>query len=606
MGTDKMTESMAEAWEEWIAQEKSNIEIIEERLEELSFKLTAAPDFQYKEFWDKAQEIPALIESLIPLPPNDKERFLQIHANLCNEMKRKQQREWQDRKGKSIQDRQYVEKKIDQAYTLATSAPEDIHKLTSAQGLLKEALALLKGNGGNASAEGGGNLVLLREDRQACWEKWHQTNELIHNSRLAIWSSSFEQIEPQAKAALEEANDGNPQQALEKIKRTQQYLKGLSLNKTQREQIKGMLNSAWDTAIYKVNEIRDEKRHKYEEMMSRIEGQFKELTGQFQQNEDTMAKLQAEVEQFKEAIQSIRAREYGDKLREEIAKKREKIKELVVVNRQLEGKIENAKSKLEEQSNGLTAPRSFPKVTPPIKEKSAPEENLQLESSGQEALIHEVGKMKIKWLGHASFLITGDDGTRIITDPYGQYDGLSYEPISETAEIALISHHHGDHCGGNVGGNPQVIDKATNATVNGIEFKGIASYHDKSGGAERGDNIIFCFTMDGIRVCHLGDLGHLLSDEQIREIGEVDILMIPVGGFFTIDAGEATRVCEQITPKVIIPMHVSNSKCFFPIAGVDDFLQGKSNVEQAGNSQKEFNKDELPDEPKVLVLEPAK
>ncbi len=608
MENDKMTESMAEEWEKWIAQEKSNVEAIEERLEELSFKITSIPNFQYKEFWDKAQEIPALIESLTPIPPDDKERLLEAHANICNEMKRKQQREWQDLKGKSTQDRQYLEQKIDQACTLAKSAPDDIKALSRAQGMLKEALALLKSNGGNASAssETEGNLVLMREDRQACWEKWHQTNELIHNSRLAIWSRSFEQIEPQAKAALDEANEGNPNQALEKIKKTQQHLKVLSLNKIQREQIRDMLNSAWDTAIYKVNEIRDEKRHKYEEMIGRIEGQFKELTGQFQQNEETISKLQAEVEQFKEAIQSIRSREYGDKLRDEIAKKREKIKELGVVNRQLEGKIENVKSKLEEQSNGPIAQRSSKKVASPVTEKSVPEENLQQEANGKEALTQEVGKMKIQWLGHSSFLIIGDDGTRIITDPYGQYSGLSYEPISESAEIELISHNHGDHCGGNVGGNPQVIDKAANATVKGIEFKGIASYHDKSGGAERGDNIIFRFTVDGIRICHLGDLGHLLSDEQIREIGEVDILMTPVGGFFTIDASEATRVCEQINPKVIIPMHVRNSKCSFQIASVNDFLQGKSNVEQVGNSEKEFIKAELPDNPKVLVLESAK
>jgi L-ascorbate metabolism protein UlaG (beta-lactamase superfamily) len=214
--------------------------------------------------------------------------------------------------------------------------------------------------------------------------------------------------------------------------------------------------------------------------------------------------------------------------------------------------------------------------------------------------------MKIKWLGHSAFLITADDGTSIITDPYGKYDGLNYEPINEPADIVLISHQHGDHCGGKVNGNPQQVDKPGKTTAKGIDFKGIASFHDQAGGTQRGDNIIFCFTVDGINICHLGDLGHLLSDQQVAEIGEVDILMIPVGGFFTIDAGEATQVYDQIKPSIIIPMHVSNNKCAFPIARVDDFLRGKSNVEKVGSSEKEFAKTQIPSTTKIVVLEPAR
>lgn len=213
--------------------------------------------------------------------------------------------------------------------------------------------------------------------------------------------------------------------------------------------------------------------------------------------------------------------------------------------------------------------------------------------------------MKIKWLGHASFLITTADGVKIITDPFGEYNGLNYAPISESADIILVSHQHGDHVGGKVGGNPQQIAQAGSTTDKGIGFKGITSYHDPSGGKERGDNIIFRFAVEGINICHLGDLGHVLSDEQISEIGGVDILLIPVGGFFTIDAAEATRVCNQIKPKVVIPMHVSNDKCGFPIATVEDFLQGKSNVERTNASEKAFEKENLPAEQKIVVLTPA-
>ncbi|MDY6911944.1 MAG: MBL fold metallo-hydrolase [Chloroflexota bacterium] len=213
--------------------------------------------------------------------------------------------------------------------------------------------------------------------------------------------------------------------------------------------------------------------------------------------------------------------------------------------------------------------------------------------------------MKIKWLGHSSFLITTENGERIITDPFGKYDGLNYTPISEIADIMLVSHTHGDHFGGKVQGNPQMIDKIGSFTAQGIDFKGIPCHHDQSGGKERGSNLIFCFTIEGIRLCHLGDLGHLLSNQQIKEIGEVDILMIPVGGFYTIDAAEATQVCDQIKPRVIIPMHVSNDKCAFPIAGVDVFLSNKSYVEKVNASEKEFKQTELPLSTTITVLDHA-
>jgi len=213
--------------------------------------------------------------------------------------------------------------------------------------------------------------------------------------------------------------------------------------------------------------------------------------------------------------------------------------------------------------------------------------------------------MKIKWLGHASFLITAQDGTRIITDPYGKFDGLNYAPINESADVVTASHKHGDHFGGKVKGKPRVIDQPGTTTVKGISFTGIACYHDPSGGKERGNNIIFCFSVDGIRLCHLGDLGHLLSKEQIAQIGPVDILLIPVGGFYTINAAEAGRIAEQIKPRVIIPMHVSNKKCAFPIAGVEEFLKGKSNVKRTGASEAEFRKENLPAKTEIIVLEPA-
>jgi len=212
--------------------------------------------------------------------------------------------------------------------------------------------------------------------------------------------------------------------------------------------------------------------------------------------------------------------------------------------------------------------------------------------------------MRIKWLGHASFLITSDSGIKIITDPYQPDERLKYGEINESADIVTVSHEHGDHnYVSAVRGNPEAI-RGT-AKVKGIELKGIPAYHDDAGGSQRGKNTIFCFAVDGVRVCHLGDLGHPLSDKQAAELGSVDILIILVGGSYTIDAKVAGQVCDKLKPKVIIPMHFRNDKCIFPIAGVDEFLQGKEGVSRLDISEVEFKQGELPATTKTVVLKPA-
>jgi len=212
--------------------------------------------------------------------------------------------------------------------------------------------------------------------------------------------------------------------------------------------------------------------------------------------------------------------------------------------------------------------------------------------------------MKIKWLGHASFLITSEGGIKIITDPYFTGSGINYGEIEEAANIVVVSHdQHTDHPNvAAVKGNPEVVNSLGSKKVRGIEFKGVASYHDDVKGKKRGPNIIFCFNLDGIRICHLGDLGHLLDKQQMAEIGEVDILLIPVGGLYTIDAKDATKVCEALKPKVVIPMHYKTAKCDYPISGVDDFLKGRKNVRRLDTAETEFKKGQLPSTTETVVL----
>jgi L-ascorbate metabolism protein UlaG (beta-lactamase superfamily) len=217
--------------------------------------------------------------------------------------------------------------------------------------------------------------------------------------------------------------------------------------------------------------------------------------------------------------------------------------------------------------------------------------------------------MKIKWYGHAAFLITSDQGTKIIIDPYepGAFGGqLSYGKINDQADIVLTSHDHADHnYTKDLPGKPQIVKGSGSKTIGGISTKGIATFHDPSKGSERGANTIFTLTIDHIQLCHLGDLGHLLSDKELGEIGPVDILLIPVGGFFTIDPIEATRVADQIKPKIVIPMHFKTEKCGFPIAPVEDFLKGKTNIKRLKTNEASFDKPTLSQQMEIVVLEHA-
>jgi L-ascorbate metabolism protein UlaG (beta-lactamase superfamily) len=212
--------------------------------------------------------------------------------------------------------------------------------------------------------------------------------------------------------------------------------------------------------------------------------------------------------------------------------------------------------------------------------------------------------MKMKYLAHAAFLITAVNGTRIVTDPYTYSPGMGCGAINETAEIVTVSHEHGDHNNvAAVKGNPQVVKNSSK--VKGIDFRAVTTAHDNTGGSQRGKNDIFCFTVDGVNLCHAGDLGHNLTVEQVKAIGKVDILMIPVGGFFTIDATTAAKVCDQLKPKIILPMHYKIGKSDFPIAGVDEFLKGKNNVTRLNDSEIEVTASKLPSAAQIIVLKPS-
>lgn len=212
--------------------------------------------------------------------------------------------------------------------------------------------------------------------------------------------------------------------------------------------------------------------------------------------------------------------------------------------------------------------------------------------------------MKIKYLAHASFVITADDGTRIVTDPYQTGGGIQFGQINETADIVTVSHEHGDHNNtGAVKGNPAILRDS--GTVKGIAIKAVKTAHDDTGGSQRGPNMVFVFDIDGMKLAHMGDLGHELTNEQVKEIGDVDIVLIPVGGFFTIDAKLASENAKKVKAKVIIPMHFRTDRCELPIQAIDIFLTAKTNVTRTKRSEITLTTANLPATPQIMVLEPS-
>lgn len=212
--------------------------------------------------------------------------------------------------------------------------------------------------------------------------------------------------------------------------------------------------------------------------------------------------------------------------------------------------------------------------------------------------------MKIKWYGHSCFLLTAANGTRILTDPYDASTGRELKDIE--CDAVTSSHDHFDHNYFDAAaGNPVYLKGTEFRNVNGIVTGAVESYHDKNSGKDRGMNYIRSFDIDGIRVVHLGDLGDVPSDELKESIGKADILLIPVGGIFTIDPNEAIETAEKIGPKVLIPMHYQADFLNFKLGSVEEFLEKANDwkQEKANGTEAEFRPEDFTTEAGRKILE---
>lgn len=217
--------------------------------------------------------------------------------------------------------------------------------------------------------------------------------------------------------------------------------------------------------------------------------------------------------------------------------------------------------------------------------------------------------MIITYHGHSCFKLKGKTGT-VITDPYS---GVGFTMPSLSADIVTISHDHYDHNNAkDVVGTarrkrPFVIEHLGEYEVGGVSVFGTKSFHDGEAGVKAGLNRIYVIVIDGIRVCHLGDLGHELDENLVKEIGDIDVLLLPVGGVYTINAKQAVAVAKALEPSFIVPMHYKttahNQEKFGELQELSEFIKefGVENVEEIDKLKVE--KERLPEEKELVIIQ---
>jgi len=209
--------------------------------------------------------------------------------------------------------------------------------------------------------------------------------------------------------------------------------------------------------------------------------------------------------------------------------------------------------------------------------------------------------MDISWLGHSCFRIKGSHAI-VITDPYSP--NLGYSLGKPTARIVTVSHQHPGHSYvQGIGGEPRLVIRPGEYEISGVLIIGIATFHDADKGEKRGKNTAYLIEVDEVSICHLGDLGHVLTAQQVEEIGNVDVLMLPVGGVSTINASVAAEVVRQLEPKVVVPMHYKTSALNRELEPVESFLKEVGVKQVEPQPKLSITKSSLPLSTQVFLLD---
>jgi L-ascorbate metabolism protein UlaG (beta-lactamase superfamily) len=208
--------------------------------------------------------------------------------------------------------------------------------------------------------------------------------------------------------------------------------------------------------------------------------------------------------------------------------------------------------------------------------------------------------MEITWLGHGCFRLKGKDSV-VLMDPCPKSTG--YNIGRQQANIVTVSHSHPDHSNLEVVAAGRALDAPGEYEIGGVLITGVRTWHDDKRGAERGPNTAFVVELDEVRVCHLGDLGHVPTQEQTEALSEIDVLLVPVGGHSTIDAATASEIISQLEPRVVVPMHYATEATTAKLDPLDSFIKQMGVSAPSPQPKLAVTKSSLPSDTQVVVLE---
>ena len=208
--------------------------------------------------------------------------------------------------------------------------------------------------------------------------------------------------------------------------------------------------------------------------------------------------------------------------------------------------------------------------------------------------------MKLSWVGHSCFRMTAQDGTVVVTDPYDDSVGIDMLPLR--ADLVTMSHEHHDHnCEQMLKGSPVIAHGVEGACVGSVQTRAVSSYHDEVRGAKRGQNALRIFAIDGLKVVHAGDLGCMPEESVLEAISDADVLMLPVGGFYTIDTDAALQIIAEAHPKTAIAMHFKTPAIGFPISDESQFAKTLGAV-YTGSPDLDFTAETMKDQPAAIIM----
>jgi hypothetical protein len=328
---------------------KSNAGTIEYEIETLKNGHQNFFKRQYREFWTHAKEISGMFKTMKPLLREDRERLWAKFNSICEEVKRTQEREKVSRRIDSKQKRDLVESKIKEAYYQAKGARSS-SDLSQAKSLLNEALQWMKNGWGGFNvatqltslSEG----KLTREDRDQCWEKWKEANEVIKFRRQEFWESNYNYFRSKASDALNMAHYDNPREVKSKVKDVQREIKGTQMSKPQFQKIHELLDDAWQKANSRLEEAYREGQRKHKEWHDRMEDHIERWRELIQKNEDVISRIEEQIDRCQDMERDARSPEFANTVRGWIEEKYRKISDIRETNRELEEKIRTVKSKI--------------------------------------------------------------------------------------------------------------------------------------------------------------------------------------------------------------------------------------------------------------------